>query len=76
MSYDDVASAVLFSRRQIGLESRRHEEEMALSVWLVHNRAGPLLGKRGSKKAKQGKGKKEKSHNGGGERYRLRGGIV
>lgn len=36
MSYDDVASAVLFSRRQIGLESRRHERKWpCLCGWSI-----------------------------------------
>lgn len=39
MSYDDVASAVLFYRRQIGLESRQHERKwLCLCGWSILTR--------------------------------------
>lgn len=39
MSYDDVASAVLLSCRQIGLESRQHERKwLCLCGWSVITR--------------------------------------
>lgn len=67
MSYDDVASAVLPSRRHIRLESRRVREKMALSVWLVQNYAASLW-----KKKKKIRAEQKKITNRGGERLPLR----